>query len=1041
MNTTVASLIGVGLIAIAAPTEAAWEIDQDTSEIFDRSNHILEMADAPDGQGGMFLAIAGQDLTPRRVSITRIDHTGTEAWGEGGVLLPIEIDALYNSRPVRLAPDGTGGVYVAYQAEKIDDTNWIRLAHLTSSGALDWGIPVQNLGNISDASEAGMSLEVVAASNGEPIVVWQEFTPTEKIRAARFTLQGTLLWVTDVNTFGRNFIAVPDGADGLFVGWHDFAAPFSNYRVQRVTGAGTPLWGADGVAAWTGFGGEPQLLADAAGGVYTLVTDQGQARGKHLDASGTDTWGAGATGKLLQDTQTAFPFNETYLDVCSDGNGGLLLVQGRETIFAQHVDVAGNLLWGTNGTTLVARGGLYNLPVEGNRIASDGFGGAVIAYEDSFDPGGIWCRVIWRIRVDAFGTMLWNDYVTGCEYATVGGTPELQYEPREPCVVGDGSGGGLYAWFKRDVDVGPEGIDVEVWAHGTDPNGNPPTPRLVFLAPDGATPTSTNDALVVGDYLDSSLQYVVTRPGEEIALTNLSTITHQLVGGTLDLVGAPVGAYDVIVRQSGADRDTLEDALGVGPTVPCDADGPFLTTNGVPQSEGNPRAAAYDGAGRLHVTWVEYDDPNLAFHLYHRVRDGDTWQAPELVFSQPASAGILSPVLAVSPENDVYLTCIVREPDGRTVLYLFVQPGGDGITAFADLVDDGVEKRAPTIVAEGGGTTHVVYETGASGASALVHATFQGGGFVSSVTMASGTNATEPDLVKVGTGPNADLFVTFVRNSWFPGLREVCYQRFDGTGGTWAVPQLLDFGIQAKSPTAAFDGADILFGWILDNGIGVSQPWLRSRSVAVPSETMSSIGARLSDGLVYTAIAASDGPGSFYFLTLESDGGFPITVYVRKGNGTVFYPKRRINANADVWFPILAVENGGNDHFAMWQDYTSSTEPLFAWECRNVTVDAPAGVPDIPLVARLSSAPNPFNPTTTIAFVAPRTGRATLSVYDVSGRRVRTLYDGPLGAGDHEIRWDGRDDARRPLASGVYVARLEVPGESTPLRMKLVLLK
>jgi hypothetical protein len=72
--------------------------------------------------------------------------------------------------------------------------------------------------------------------------------------------------------------------------------------------------------------------------------------------------------------------------------------------------------------------------------------------------------------------------------------------------------------------------------------------------------------------------------------------------------------------------------------------------------------------------------------------------------------------------------------------------------------------------------------------------------------------------------------------------------------------------------------------------------------------------------------------------------------------------------------------------------------------------------------------PNPFNPATTIPFTLPVPGRARLTVYGVTGRRVRVLVDSSLDAGDHEARWDGRDDAGRSVASGVYVIRLEAGG-------------
>ena len=69
--------------------------------------------------------------------------------------------------------------------------------------------------------------------------------------------------------------------------------------------------------------------------------------------------------------------------------------------------------------------------------------------------------------------------------------------------------------------------------------------------------------------------------------------------------------------------------------------------------------------------------------------------------------------------------------------------------------------------------------------------------------------------------------------------------------------------------------------------------------------------------------------------------------------------------------------------------------------------------------------PNPFNPTTTITFAVPKAGDVTLAIYNLRGRLVRTLAEGPLAAGRHKIVWDGNDSRGQRVASGIYVYRLE----------------
>jgi len=97
------------------------------------------------------------------------------------------------------------------------------------------------------------------------------------------------------------------------------------------------------------------------------------------------------------------------------------------------------------------------------------------------------------------------------------------------------------------------------------------------------------------------------------------------------------------------------------------------------------------------------------------------------------------------------------------------------------------------------------------------------------------------------------------------------------------------------------------------------------------------------------------------------------------------------------------------------------------------TASAPtdvSGIGDMPTAIDLllQNTPNPFNPRTTIAFSLAQATTVTLVIYDVSGHRVKNLLAGEmLPAGPHEAVWNGRDDAGRSNASGVYFYCLQTP--------------
>ena len=90
----------------------------------------------------------------------------------------------------------------------------------------------------------------------------------------------------------------------------------------------------------------------------------------------------------------------------------------------------------------------------------------------------------------------------------------------------------------------------------------------------------------------------------------------------------------------------------------------------------------------------------------------------------------------------------------------------------------------------------------------------------------------------------------------------------------------------------------------------------------------------------------------------------------------------------------------------------------------------PVGVDD-PVVPQPSGAifasnyPNPFNPETNISFFLPEAGNTELCIYNLKGQVVRRLMNSPLGAGTHRVLWDGKDESNSPVASGMYLFRVQ----------------
>ncbi len=95
-----------------------------------------------------------------------------------------------------------------------------------------------------------------------------------------------------------------------------------------------------------------------------------------------------------------------------------------------------------------------------------------------------------------------------------------------------------------------------------------------------------------------------------------------------------------------------------------------------------------------------------------------------------------------------------------------------------------------------------------------------------------------------------------------------------------------------------------------------------------------------------------------------------------------------------------------------------------------VTSSVGQGEPPVRLVTALAPGrPNPFGAETTVHYTLAAKGSVDLAVYDVHGRRVRTLVQGVQAAGRHLVRWDGLNEEGRPLDVGVYFVRYQAGGE------------
>jgi hypothetical protein len=130
---------------------------------------------------------------------------------------------------------------------------------------------------------------------------------------------------------------------------------------------------------------------------------------------------------------------------------------------------------------------------------------------------------------------------------------------------------------------------------------------------------------------------------------------------------------------------------------------------------------------------------------------------------------------------------------------------------------------------------------------------------------------------------------------------------------------------------------------------------------------------------------------------------------------------RDANADHAYAFEDDAVETGATYVYRLVAVDLRGQEQLFA----PLRVTVSRALP--PALVLHPSRPNPFNPSTSIAFDLPEAATATVRIYSSAGHLVRTLAEREaFAAGSASLSWDGRDDTGTGMPSGVYLVRLEI---------------
>ncbi len=147
----------------------------------------------------------------------------------------------------------------------------------------------------------------------------------------------------------------------------------------------------------------------------------------------------------------------------------------------------------------------------------------------------------------------------------------------------------------------------------------------------------------------------------------------------------------------------------------------------------------------------------------------------------------------------------------------------------------------------------------------------------------------------------------------------------------------------------------------------------------------------------------------------------------------VRFPLSQIGGNGEVFFQAVGVRQlaGAEREGALYIDDAQTDVLVGIGEAPN-----PSVAKEFKLYHNY---PNPFNPSTTIRYRLSAAGSVKVTVFDLLGRKIITLIQKPQTAGEHTVRWNGKNNRGALVASGIYIYQLQA-GEHTA-RKKMILLR
>jgi hypothetical protein len=790
------------------------------------------------------------------------------------------------------------------------------------------------------------------------------------VASAQWAQTGTI--VSAVQNDQRYISVCSDGAGGAIVAWEDLRVDTgSDLYMQRISAAGVPQWTANGVAicTLTGAQWQPRLISDGAGGAVVTWMD---GRGGPLDiyaqrvnASGATLWTANGVVvcNAVQDQQ--------WPSIVSDGGTGAIITwyDGRGPtppngydIYAQKLNSSGVPQWTANGVAVCTAAQDQTYP----QIASNGSGGAIITWQDYRAGTAPLTYDVYAQNVLTNGSMSWT--ANGVAVCTAANN---QYGQR---IISDAFNGAIIAWQDNRT-----GSTFDVYAQRLSGAGAP-----LWAANGLAVCTAANDQFGVSLVPDGSQgAFIAWMDQRAAAFSNDVYIQH---------VGAP---GTVLWTSQGlalaADVNNLEQEVQL----------------------------ATDGANGVIAVWTDN-------------RDGAQSELYTQRLANNGSALWASGVRVTTNSAYEYSPMPIADGSGNVIVGWYASQVSGDANVYATRIDGRFGywgKPEPTLFAvkdvpnDQGGKVRV--EWYASSRDQLTQQTITKYTIWRAIDQAIYANAVAAGVPEVKATDDASSFPDrAVRREklqaldyfWeLIGTQSAAYRyaysftaatSFDSTATNSATHR---FQILAHANSDLINWpSNILSGRSVDNVAPPPPPFLTAQRIG-NSVYLKWNGVHIPDldrYTVYRATSAGVTPIPADFLsddpdTLLTDASAPTSAAYYIVTATDVHQNQSLKSNEA---SVAATTNAGN-------------------------------LPPIAALTVLQNHPNPFTGETQLRVGLPARGDVRVEIYDVAGRRVRSVLVPAQEKGWDTLRISAVDDRGAVLPSGVYFYKVHAGAETVTKKM------